>query len=60
MTDRTVVVLGGGTGGLVAARSLHRPGAIPGLERIGPVLENLGRACPRFAAFQVLVIDKAP
>ena len=36
------------------------PGALPGLDKVGPLLEGLGRAFPRFGAFQVLVIGKAP
>jgi SAM-dependent methyltransferase len=38
--------------------ALHAPGALPGLSRIGPLLETAGRAAPAWGAFQVLVIDK--
>jgi SAM-dependent methyltransferase len=37
---------------------LHAPGAFPGLALVGPILETVGRAAPRWGAFQVLVIDK--
>jgi SAM-dependent methyltransferase len=38
--------------------ALHAPGVLPGLSRIGPLLETAGRAAPGWGAFQVLAIDK--
>lgn len=38
--------------------ALYAPGDFPGLSRLGPLLELLGRAAPAWGAFQVLVIDK--
>jgi SAM-dependent methyltransferase len=40
--------------------ALYAPGAFPGLPMFGQVLETLGRAVPRWGAFQVLTIDKDP
>jgi SAM-dependent methyltransferase len=38
--------------------ALYAPGVLPGLSRIGPLLETAGRAAPGWGAFQVLAIDK--
>jgi SAM-dependent methyltransferase len=38
--------------------ALYAPGALPGLSRLGPLLETAGRAAPCWGAFQVLTIDK--
>jgi len=59
-TRRELEALGRPFGRVTLHAALFAPGAIPGLGRIAPVLEGLGRACSRFGAFQVLVIDKAP
>lgn len=37
--------------------ALFAPGAIPGLEVLGPLLEAGGRLTPRLGAFQVLVVE---
>ncbi len=37
---------------------LFAPGALPGVARLGPALEALGRAAPRFGAFWVLSLDR--
>ncbi|MCZ7526825.1 MAG: class I SAM-dependent methyltransferase [Acidimicrobiia bacterium] len=38
--------------------ALWAPGPIPGLRRVGPVLERVGRRFPRWGAFQVLVVRR--
>lgn len=38
--------------------ALHAPGVFPAFGLFGPVLETVGRAAPRWGAFQVLAIDK--
>lgn len=37
--------------------ALYAPGALPGLERIGPLLERAGRLVPGLGAFQIAVVD---
>lgn len=38
--------------------ALFVPGAIPGLNRLGPSLESWGRSVPSLGAFQVLLIER--
>lgn len=60
VTGRELAALGRPVGRVTLQAALFAPGALPGLGQIGPLLEGIGRACPMFGAFQVLVIDKAP
>jgi hypothetical protein len=50
--------LGTPHGGTSLHGALYAPGVLPGLSRIGPLLETAGRAAPGWGAFQVLAIDK--
>jgi len=55
-----LAALGRQFGRVTLHAALFAPGALPGLDKVGPLLEGLGRAFPRFGAFKVLVIGKAP
>lgn len=44
-------------GHVEAHAALYTPTALPGLRILGPALERLGRLVPRWAAFQIRVID---
>ena len=37
--------------------ALYAPGAMPGLRRIGPLLERIGRPFPGLGAFQIALLD---
>lgn len=43
-----------------AHAALYAPGAMPGLRRVGPLLERLGRPFPAFGAFQIALLDPVP
>ena len=59
LTRRELAAHGRPFGYVTLHAALFAPDAIRDLEQIGPVLEGLGGVCPRFGAFQVLVIEKA-
>ena len=40
--------------------ALYAPAAVPGLTRVGPVIERLGHPFPRYGAFQVATLDLPP
>ena len=58
VTRQELVSFGRPLGRVTLHAALFAPGDLPGLDKVGPLLEGLERACPRFGAFQVLVVDK--
>ncbi len=49
--------LGARYGHVALHAALYAPGAFPGLEVVGPLLEVIGKAVPGWGAFQVLSVD---
>lgn len=58
LTRRQLLALGGAHGRARLHGVLFAPGPLPGLARIGPLLEAAGRPFALLGAFQILVIDR--
>ncbi|HLG00501.1 MAG TPA: class I SAM-dependent methyltransferase [Acidimicrobiia bacterium] len=58
LTRRRLLGLGARPGRARVRGALFAPRAIPGLSRLGPLLETAGRLAPGLGAFQVLVVER--
>lgn len=55
---RQLLGLGRPHGTATLGGSLFAPGPLPGLRRLGPIIESAGRVLPGFGAFQILTIER--